>query len=168
MLRLDFGRFCTDYHKRSCRPSCADNCDSVRICSLRGQSVSCIWASANARASSGAGKGSSPSDVSGSLAVSPGATITCTGAGGSASRTFRASVATSSRVLSPVWEPPCPELVGGQGRVRPTSDEHALRSGEPPTSGAQGVFTNNAWVRTLTPAALPKGRGVPACALLQV
>ena len=63
------------------------------------ESSTLTWSSANAAACSGTGKGFSPSGPSGSLAVSPYATttygITCTGAGGSASRSVRVAVSSA-------------------------------------------------------------------------
>ena len=61
-----------------------------------GESSTLSWTSANATACSGTGKGFSPTGASGSLAVAPGITtaygVTCTGVGGSASRSVTVTV----------------------------------------------------------------------------
>ena len=60
------------------------------------ESTKLTWTSANATACSGTGRGFSPSGTSGSLVIIPIATttygITCTGAGGSASRSVRVTL----------------------------------------------------------------------------
>ena len=70
-----------------------------------GHSSTLTWTSANATACSGAGKGFSPSGPSGSLAVSPGVAttygITCTGAGGSASKSVAVTVTAEPLVNVP-------------------------------------------------------------------
>ena len=154
-VKTRFTRFRTTNYKTSRQLICADNCDIVRICSLRGQSVTLTWTSANASASSGAGKGFSPSGVSGSLAVSPGATITCTGAGGSASRTFRASIASSRASPLPCGSQPAPSLSGGQGEgARRPMSMRSVRASRP--HPARTAFSRK--MRRSAPSPLPLSR----------
>jgi hypothetical protein len=89
-----------------------------------GKSSKLAWTSANATSCSGTGKGFSPSSPSGSLAVSPGVTdtysVTCTGAGGSASQSVTVAVTAAPTLAIGM-------TVATTGAVYPTAT---------PTSGA--------------------------------